>query len=97
MPQCALFGLNACIIDETQFSLLITVVVASALIPTAIAQTFYHPIADLERPGATEPSARVRVAAKRPPGELVIEAGRGGTMDHARREHLAVRSAAVRT
>jgi hypothetical protein len=45
----ALFGLNAGIIDGTQFSLLITVVVASALIPTAIAQTFFHPIADLER------------------------------------------------
>jgi Kef-type K+ transport system membrane component KefB len=45
----ALFGLNAGIIDETQFSLLITVVVGSALIPTAIAQTFFHPIADLER------------------------------------------------
>jgi Kef-type K+ transport system membrane component KefB len=45
----ALFGLNAGIIDGTQFSLLITVVVASALIPTAIAQTSFHPIADLER------------------------------------------------
>src|SRR5215211_2897147 len=45
----ALFGLGAGIIDKTQFSLLITVVVASALIPTAIAQTFFHPIADLER------------------------------------------------
>ena len=45
----ALFGLNAGIIDGTQFSLLITVVVASALIPTAIAQTLFHPIADLER------------------------------------------------
>jgi Kef-type K+ transport system membrane component KefB len=45
----ALFGLNAGIIDATQFSLIVTVVVASALIPTAIAQTFFHPIADLER------------------------------------------------
>jgi Kef-type K+ transport system membrane component KefB len=45
----ALFGLNAGIIDGTQFSLLITVVVGSALIPTAIAQTLFHPIADLER------------------------------------------------
>jgi hypothetical protein len=51
----ALFGLNAGIIDGTQFSLLITVVVASALIPTAIAQTFYHPIADLERRGRPIP------------------------------------------
>lgn len=45
----ALFGLNEGIIDGTQFSLIITVVVASALIPTAIAQTFFHPLADLER------------------------------------------------
>jgi Kef-type K+ transport system membrane component KefB len=45
----SLYGLNAGIIDGTQFSLLITVVVASALIPTAIAQTFFHPIGDLER------------------------------------------------
>jgi Kef-type K+ transport system membrane component KefB len=45
----ALFGLNEGIIDATQFSLLITVVVGSALIPTAIAQTFFHPIGDFER------------------------------------------------
>jgi Kef-type K+ transport system membrane component KefB len=45
----SLYGLNAGIIDGTQFSLLITVVIASAVIPTAIAQTFFHPIGDLER------------------------------------------------
>jgi Kef-type K+ transport system membrane component KefB len=45
----ALFGLNAGIIDGTQFSLLLTVVVASAVIPTAIAQTLFAPIGDLER------------------------------------------------
>ena len=45
----ALFGLNEGIIDGTQFSLIITVVVASALIPTAIAQTFFHPLGDRER------------------------------------------------
>jgi Kef-type K+ transport system membrane component KefB len=52
----ALFGLNAGIIDGTQFSLIITVVVASALIPTAIAQTFFHPIGDLERRGRPVPA-----------------------------------------
>jgi Kef-type K+ transport system membrane component KefB len=52
----SLYGLTAGIIDETQFSLLITVVVASALIPTAIAQTFFHPIADLERREAPVPA-----------------------------------------
>ena len=39
----SLFGLNAHIIDRTQFSLLIAVVVLSAIVPTAIAQRFYHP------------------------------------------------------
>ena len=39
----ALYGLNAGIIDRTQFSLLITVVVLSAIIPTAIAQHFFQP------------------------------------------------------
>jgi Kef-type K+ transport system membrane component KefB len=39
----SLYGLNAGIIDRTQFSLLITVVVLSAIVPTAIAQRFFHP------------------------------------------------------
>jgi Kef-type K+ transport system membrane component KefB len=39
----SLYGLNAGIIDETQFSLLITVVVLSAVVPTAIAQRLFHP------------------------------------------------------
>jgi hypothetical protein len=39
----ALYGLNAQIINRTQFSLLITVVVLSAILPTAIAQRFFQP------------------------------------------------------
>ena len=39
----SLYGLNAGIIDRTQFSLLISVVVLSAIVPTAIAQRFFHP------------------------------------------------------
>jgi Kef-type K+ transport system membrane component KefB len=39
----SLYGLNPAIIDRTQFSLLITVVVLSAIVPTAIAQRFFHP------------------------------------------------------
>jgi Kef-type K+ transport system membrane component KefB len=39
----SLYGLNAGIIDETQFSLLVTVVVLSAIIPTVIAQRFFQP------------------------------------------------------
>jgi Kef-type K+ transport system membrane component KefB len=39
----SLYGLNAGIIDRTQFSLLVTVVVLSAIVPTAIAQRLFHP------------------------------------------------------
>jgi Kef-type K+ transport system membrane component KefB len=43
----SLYGLNAHIIDRTQFSLLITVVVLSAIVPTAIAQRFFQPHPEL--------------------------------------------------
>ena len=39
----SLYGLNAGIIDRTKFSLLIAVVILSAIVPTAIAQRFYQP------------------------------------------------------
>jgi Kef-type K+ transport system membrane component KefB len=45
----ALYGLNAGIIDETQFSLLVTVVVLSAVVPTAIAERWFLPDAERER------------------------------------------------
>ncbi|MGZ4383681.1 MAG: cation:proton antiporter [Gaiellaceae bacterium] len=45
----SLYGLNAGIINRTQFSLLITVVILSAIVPTAIAQRFFQPHAQLER------------------------------------------------
>ena len=48
----SLYGLNAHIIDRTQFSLLVAVVVLSAIIPTAIAQRLFHP--HLEREPATD-------------------------------------------
>ena len=44
----SLYGLNAGIIDETQFSLLIAVVVLSAIVPTVIAQRFFQPDAGEE-------------------------------------------------
>jgi Kef-type K+ transport system membrane component KefB len=46
----ALYGLNAHIIDRTQFSLLVTVVVLSAIVPTAIAQRWFSPPAAPEHP-----------------------------------------------
>jgi Kef-type K+ transport system membrane component KefB len=42
----SLYGLNAGIIDRTQFSLLLSVIVLSAIVPTAIAQRFYSPRTD---------------------------------------------------
>ena len=45
----SLYGLNAGIIDRTQFSLLVTVVVLSAIVPTAIAQRWFSPDIEHER------------------------------------------------
>jgi Kef-type K+ transport system membrane component KefB len=45
----ALYGLNAHIIDRKQFSLLVGVVVLSAIVPTAIAQRFYQPGVEEQR------------------------------------------------
>ena len=55
----SLYGLNAGIIDRTQFSLLIAVVVLSAIVPTAIAQRFFSPTlgAVQQRPIAPMPPA----------------------------------------
>lgn len=39
----ALFGLNNKIIDQTQYTILVTVVILSAIIPTMIAQRFFQP------------------------------------------------------
>jgi hypothetical protein len=49
----SLYGLNAGIIDRTQFSLLVTVVVLSAIVPTAIAQRWFSPDVAAERAAAT--------------------------------------------
>jgi Kef-type K+ transport system membrane component KefB len=46
----ALYGLTAHIIDRTQFSLLVTVVVLSAIVPTAIAQRWFSPPVPPEQP-----------------------------------------------
>jgi Kef-type K+ transport system membrane component KefB len=45
----SLYGLTAGIINERQFSLLITVVVVSAVVPTAIAERWFLPDAEEER------------------------------------------------
>ena len=45
----SLYGLNAGILDRAQFSVLVTVVVASAVIPTVIAQRWFSPKASHAR------------------------------------------------
>jgi Kef-type K+ transport system membrane component KefB len=45
----SIYGLSAGIIDATQFSLLVTVVVLSAIVPTAIAERWFLPDAERER------------------------------------------------
>jgi len=39
----SLYGLNAGILDRAQFSVLVTVVVGSAVVPTIIAQRWFSP------------------------------------------------------
>jgi hypothetical protein len=39
----SLYGLNAGIIDRTQFSVLVTVVVLTAILPTLVAQRWFPP------------------------------------------------------
>jgi hypothetical protein len=58
----SLYGLNANIIDRTQFSLLIAVVVLSAIVPTAIAQRFFQPHAARELERDREPLAAAEAA-----------------------------------
>jgi Kef-type K+ transport system membrane component KefB len=57
----SLYGLTSGIIDKTQFSLLVTVVVLSAVAPTAIAQRFFDP-RRFEEPS---PDAAVEMGAER--------------------------------
>jgi Kef-type K+ transport system membrane component KefB len=65
----SLYGLQAGIIDEAQFSVLVTVVVLSAIVPTAIAQRFLQPDAEVER----RRDEQARASARRP--ALAEEAG----------------------
>ncbi len=59
----SLYGLQAGIIDKTQFSLLVTVVVLSAIVPTAVAQRWFSPnleaeqLADQAEPAGLAPKA----------------------------------------
>jgi hypothetical protein len=62
----SLYGLQAGIIDKTQFSLLVTVVVLSAIVPTAIAQRWFSPDIEAEKEAdmASAESSRAHPAAR---------------------------------
>jgi len=57
----ALFGLENHFIDQAQYTVLVTVVIGSAVVPTIIAQSFFQP--------------RVDAAATEPVPELVVAGG----------------------
>jgi Kef-type K+ transport system membrane component KefB len=52
----ALFGLTNHIIDQTQYTILVTVVIGSAVVPTLIAQSFFLPHVAPVEAGAGEPA-----------------------------------------
>jgi Kef-type K+ transport system membrane component KefB len=63
----SLYGLQAGVIDETQFSLLVTVVVLSAIVPTAIAQRWFSPDIEAEKEAdMAKPEAPRAVRAPKP-------------------------------
>lgn len=69
----ALYGLTNQIIDQTQYTVLVTAIIGSAVVPTFIAQTWFLPHAHLRRltPGQEE--------------EVELAAGSGAQVPHAPR------------
>jgi Kef-type K+ transport system membrane component KefB len=59
----SLYGLQSGYIDKTQFTILVTVVIATAIIPTVIAQRFFQPPAFSVPAAEAEPSAVSEAAA----------------------------------
>jgi Kef-type K+ transport system membrane component KefB len=53
----ALFGLSHNIVDQAQYSALVAAVIASAVIPTVIANAFYLPHHLVPQPGSQKVSA----------------------------------------
>jgi Kef-type K+ transport system membrane component KefB len=80
----ALFGLTNHIIDQRQYTILVTGVIASAIVPTLIAQRWFQP--DLpdatERAAATEMArGLLKAAAGAGPAQAVSTAQMRGTID----------------
>jgi Kef-type K+ transport system membrane component KefB len=72
----SLYGLNAGIITRTQFSLLVTVVVLSAIVPTAIAQRWFAPADEINEPEAA--SAHASTPGGRGARRQVVQEGEIG-------------------
>jgi Kef-type K+ transport system membrane component KefB len=64
----ALYGLTNGIIDQSQYTILVTVVVGSAFVPTIIAQTWFQPE---QTPVEASTSAEVASAVQQDHGPLV--------------------------
>ena len=67
----ALFGLTNHIIDQRQYTILATAVIASAIVPTLIAQRWFEP----ERPNQTEAPAGRLAAEPAPPAPSPVPGG----------------------
>lgn len=65
----ALFGLTNKIIDQTQYTILVTVVILSAVVPTLIAQTFFRPDTGITDDAETEAALEPVPAHRRPTAE----------------------------
>jgi hypothetical protein len=61
-----MYCLNAGTIDRTQFSLLVTVVVLPAIVPTAIAQHWFSPSVEAEHAAHDQPAPSVVPSPARP-------------------------------
>jgi Kef-type K+ transport system membrane component KefB len=74
----ALFGLTNHIIDQTQYTILVTTVIGSAVVPTLIAQRFFEPVLPATSPAA-EAARTLHPAAPSP--EQPVRHPAGDTAD----------------
>jgi hypothetical protein len=63
----ALFGLQNKIIDERQYTVLVTVVILSAFVPTLIAQKFFQPTLETMVEWGQIYAAKINGTTPRPP------------------------------
>ena len=83
----SLYGLTHGIIDQTQYTVLVVVVIGSAIVPTLIAQTFFRPEVEPavsselgEAPAGTE-AQQIGQPVPRPLASVVESTASGGELD----------------